>query len=611
MTVTSPEAATVVLEVDSLGIELLDGAPIIEDFSLVLNRGEILGLVGESGSGKTTAGLALLGYARPGVRRAGGSVSVGGHRITELREAKLRRLRGRVMSYIPQEPGPSLNPALRIAESIADVADAHLPGRSSADRVTDVLGRVGLPPGRDFQRRFPHQLSGGQQQRVAIAISLVCEPGLVVLDEPTTGLDVVTQQRILAEVARLRREAGLTIVYISHDLAVVASIADRVAVMYAGRIVEEGPTTAVLTEPKHPYTRGLLSSIPDHLRPRRPRSMPGVALAAGDRPPGCAFAPRCPQRVGRCETEMPSITAISPWHRVRCFEWERTTPPQPGEPITPRTVAQTVTPLLSVQSLRAVHRSRTGIVVAADDVSFSVARGECVALVGESGSGKTTIARCVVGLHAPAAGSILLDGQPLEPLARSRSRESRRRCQMVFQNPYESLNPRHRVAYSIGRTAQLLRGFSERQAEQEVAHLLELVRLPSAVADRFPTELSGGERQRVAIARGLAASPSILVCDEITSALDVSVQAAVLELLGTLRVEIDLALLVISHDLGVVASIADRMLILERGLICEEGEPASLLQNPTHPYTRQLVQAAPRLASDAAGNSRPRAGYSG
>src|SRR5262249_55965289 len=270
------------------------------------------------------------------------------------------------------------------------------------------------------------------------------------------------------------------------------------------------------------------------LMPRRPRSMPGVALAAGERPPGCAFAPRCPQRVKRCEVAMPSIATISPRHHVRCLEWERTPAPRPGEPVETRPAQQIDTPVLSVQSLRAIHRSRNGAVVAADDVTFSVARSECVALVGESGSGKTTIARCVVGLHAPAAGSILLDGQPLEPLARSRSRESRRRCQMVFQNPYESLNPRHRVAYSIGRTAQLLRGFSERQAEQEVAHLLELVRLPSAVADRFPTELSGGERQRVAIARGLAASPSLLVCDEITSALDVSVQAAVLELLGTL-----------------------------------------------------------------------------
>jgi peptide/nickel transport system ATP-binding protein len=262
-------------------------------------------------------------------------------------------------------------------------------------------------------------------------------------------------------------------------------------------------------------------------------------------------------------------------------------------------------PVLSVQSLRAIHRGRDGSVVAADDVTFTVAKGECVALVGESGSGKTTIARCVVGLHAPAAGEILLDGQRLAPLARERSKDSRRRCQIVFQNPYDSLNPRHRVSYTIGRTARVLRGLTERQVEQEVARLLELVRLPGAVAQRFPAELSGGERQRVAIARALAAGPSLLVCDEITSALDVSVQAAVLELLESLITGSDLSLLVISHDLGVVASIADRMLILERGLICEEGEPGPLLQEPTHSYTRQLVDAAPRLARDSAGESNP------
>ncbi len=603
MTIPARDLATAVLEVDSLRMELVNGAPIIEDFSLTLNRGEILGLVGESGSGKTTAGLALLGYARPGVRRASGRITVGGHNITVLREAKLRPLRGQVMSYIPQEPGPSLNPSLRIAAAIDDIAGAHLAERPHVDHVTDVLARVGLPAGRNFRRRFPHQLSGGQQQRVAIAMSLVCEPALVVLDEPTTGLDVVTQKRILDEVARLRREAGLAIVYISHDLAVVASIADRVAVMYAGQIVEEGPTAIVLSEPKHPYTSGLLSSIPDHLKPRRPTSMPGAAVAAGERPPGCAFAPRCPQRVSRCDTEMPSITSVTARHGVRCFEWERTPAPRRGEPIEARAATETPTPVLSVQSLRAVHRSRQGTVVAADNVSFSVAGGECVALVGESGSGKTTIARCIVGLHAPAAGEILLDGEPLRPLARQRSRGTRRKCQIVFQNPYESLNPRHRIDYAIGRTARILRGLTEREVAQEVSRLLELVRLPRAVADRFPAELSGGERQRVAIARALAAGPSLLVCDEVTSALDVSVQAAVLELLGSLLAGGDLALLVISHDLGVVASIADRMLILERGLICEEGEPGPLLRDPQHPYTAQLVEAAPRLQGGEAGTS--------
>jgi len=469
-----------------------------------------------------------------------------------------------------------------------------LPKRRGVDLVTGALERVELPSEPEFRRRFPHQLSGGQQQRVVIAISIVCEPPLVVLDEPTTGLDVVTQARILEEISRLRREVGLGIVYVSHDLAVVASIADRVAVMYAGRVVEEGPTESVLVEPKHPYTRGLVASIPDHAVPRRLRGIPGVALGVGERPAGCAFAPRCSQKVARCELEMPVLEQAAA-HRVRCFEWPRTPPPAVREPVDVREASDRSRPLLSVDELRAVHTSRHGAVVAADDVSFALASGECLALVGESGSGKTTIARCVVGLHPPAAGRILLDGAPLAPSARERPKEARRRCQIVFQNPYDSLNPRHRVGRAIARPARILRDLSEREGRTEAARLLELVRLPSRLADRFPVELSGGERQRVAIARALAANPDLLICDEITSALDVSVQAAILELLADLRAELGVALLFISHDLGVVASIADRVLVLTHGVVCEEGPVAKLLTSPQHPYTRRLVEAAPRL----------------
>ena len=586
-----------ILKVDALRLELVTGDPVVEDLSLELAPGEILGLVGESGSGKTTAALALLGYARQGIRLVGGKVWVGGHELTSLREPQLRPLRGRLMSYVSQEPGAALNPSLRIGDAIAHMIQAHLPQRRGAGVVAGALERVELPSAREFQRRFPHQLSGGQQQRVAIAISLVCEPPVVILDEPTTGLDVVTQARILAEVSRLRREVGLGIVYVSHDLAVVASIADRVAVMYAGRVVEEGPTDSVLIEPKHPYTRGLVASIPDHVVPRRPRGMPGVALGVGERPAGCAFAPRCPQRVSRCEMEMPALEQTAAGHRVRCFEWQRTLPLVVGERVEVREPRSLSSPLLLVEDLRAVHRSRHGIVVAADDVSFALASGQCLALVGESGSGKTTIARCVVGLHRPAAGHILLDGARLAPLARQRPKEARRRCQIIFQNPYDSLNPRHRVGHAIARPPRILRDLSEREAEREVARLLERVRLPARLADRFPAELSGGEHQRVAIARALAANPDLLICDEITSALDVSVQAAILELLADLRAELDVALLLISHDLGVVASIADRVLVLERGVVCEEGAVAKLLTSPGHPYTRRLVEAAPRPRS--------------
>jgi peptide/nickel transport system ATP-binding protein len=584
-----------VLAVEGLRVELLRGDPIVEDVTFSLGRSQILGLVGESGSGKTTVALACLGYARRGARVADGSVSVAGRELVGRSEAELRGVRGRLVSYVAQDPGTALTPAMRVGDQVAEMLRIHFPDRDAKREVGPALERVHLPADRAFRRRYPHQLSGGQQQRLALAVALVGEPPLVVLDEPTTGLDVVTQARILEEVSRLRRELGVAMVYVTHNLAVVAGVADRVAVMYAGRIVEEGPTERVLREPAHPYTHGLVSSIPDHKVPRRLHGMPGVAVGVGERPVGCAFAPRCPQKPPRAELEMPPVEEVAPGHAVRCFEWRRTPRLRLEAPIEPRIVEASV-PLLAVESLRAVHG---GHVVAADDVSFSVEARECVALVGESGSGKTTIARCVAGLHAPADGRILLDGAPLAARAKNRPREARRRVQIVFQNPTDSLNPRRPVGAEIARPAAMLRGLRGAELEREVAGLLERVRLPARLARRYPRELSGGERQRVAIARALAARPELLVCDEVTSALDVSVQAAVLELLADLRRELGLALLFISHDLGVVASVADRILVLERGVIREQGEVRPLLASPEDEYTRRLVAAAPRLPEPA------------
>jgi peptide/nickel transport system ATP-binding protein len=554
----------------------------------------VLGLVGESGSGKTTTALALLGYTRPGVRIAAGTVEVDGTRVSGLSETEVRRYRGRVISYVPQDPSTSLNPSVRVGDQVGGIL-----GRSAdaEGRVADALELVQLPSSQEFRRRFPHQLSGGQQQRIAIAAALVCRPSVVLMDEPTTGLDVVTQSNLLAQVRRLQQELGFAIVYVSHDLAVVASIADRIAVMYAGRIVEDGPAALVLAEPRHPYSLGLLSSVPDPSEPRTLKSIPGMAVGVGDRPTGCAFAPRCTQRVAACETSVPPLEQAGGNRLVRCIEWNRT-PALALESRIPAAMARGVPEaLVSVEWLRADHRGRGVSIVAAANVSFAVAAGECVALVGESGSGKTTIARCVAGLHAPAGGRILLDGEPLAALAAGRTREERRRVQIVFQNPYDSLNPRHRVADSIARPARTLRGLSRKEAEAAVARLLDRVRLPARLAQRFPGELSGGERQRVAIARALAADPDLIVCDEITSALDVSVQAAVLELLAELRAELGLALLLITHDLGVVASVADRVLVLENGLVCEQGPVLTLLSHPEHEYTQRLVAAAPSLAS--------------
>jgi oligopeptide/dipeptide ABC transporter ATP-binding protein len=587
-----------VLRVAGLCVGLERGPPIVEDIAFALQPGEVLGIVGESGSGKTTVAQALLGFARPGVRIRSGSVRVAGNEIVGSGEQELRRLRGQVISYVPQDPATALNPSIRIGDQVREMLEIHGVDGDREGHLREILRRVQLPEDRVFERRYPHQLSGGQQQRLAIAIALACGPPVVVLDEPTTGLDVITQARILEEIARLQRESGVAIVYVSHDLAVVAEIASRIAVMYAGRIVEDGPAGTVITAPRHPYALGLISSVPDHVVPRHLVGIPGVAVGVGDRPPGCAFAPRCPLRVAACDESMPALARIGDRHLVRCLRWQATPSPR----VEPRTgVIGSVDgepQLLGVEALRAEHRTRRGVVVAAEDVTFSVAAGECVALVGESGSGKTTIARCVVGLHAPAGGRILLSGNGLSPLARDRSREERRRVQIVFQNPYDSLNPRRSVDDAVSWPIRSLRGLSAREAGVEVKTLLERVRLPERIARRFPGELSGGERQRVAIARALAARPSLLVCDEVTSALDVSVQAAVLDLLAELRRDLDLSLLFITHDLGVVASVGDRVLVLEAGVIVEEGTVEAVVSAPREEYTRRLVAAAPSLAVD-------------
>lgn len=582
------------LDVSGLRVETTGGAPVVEEISFSLRAGQVLGLVGESGSGKTTVALALLGYARAGVRIAGGAVRVGERDLLTLPEPELRRLRGRVVSYVPQDAAKALNPSIRIGDQLSELMDLHLPEGSSAARVSDALKRVSLPSGGDFPRRFAHQLSGGQQQRLTLALALACQPEVVVLDEPTTGLDVITQDRILSEVARLCREAGVAAVFVSHNLAAVAAVATHLAVMYAGRIVEQGPAREVIVEPTHPYTVGLVGSVPLHRQPGQLVGIPGTAVGVGDRPAGCAFAPRCSLRTDECDAGVPALRDVRPGRLVRCLHTDQT----------PRVVrlrrvvedgAVARPPLLEVVGLRAAYGRGRRRAPAVHGVSFAVSPGECVALVGESGSGKSTIARCIAGLHSPSGGGLRFDGELLAPRVRSRSRQARQRIQIVFQNPYDSLNPRVTVADSIARPLELFAGVSRREARTHVTALLDQVRLPARLADRYPAELSGGERQRVAIARALAARPVLLLCDEVTSALDVSVQAAVLALLRELQHGLGLAMLFITHDLGVVANIADRVLVLERGVVQETGPVDRVLQQPEEPYTRELIAAVPEL----------------
>ncbi len=582
------------IDLTGLTVRLARGAEIIQDIDLHLAPGQILGIVGESGSGKTTTALSLLGFTSDGTQVASGSLELGGSQVRI--DDSLRSLRGSVISYVPQDPGRALNPALRIADAIGDIASAHSRGDAKDEVVGRMLDAVGLPSTAEFRRRFPHQISGGQQQRVLIAMALVGEPVVIVLDEPTTGLDVITQQRILSLLTNLRERQRISMVYVTHDLAVVAQIADRIAVMYAGRVVEQGSLEKVLGRPRHPYTRGLLASIPDHARPRVLDAMPGIAVGVGERPTGCSFRPRCNLSVDRCAAEVPPLDPIEDGHDVRCFRYEQTPKINPillqrqqnlGE--SGRRVA------LRVEGLHAEHVSHGGRVVAAADVSLTVHAGACVALVGESGSGKTTIARAIAGLHPIARGRVLLGDEEVPSLVRRRTVDQRRRIQLVFQSAAEALNPRRTVRDSIGRPAQVLRGMGRREVPQEVNRLLDSVRLPARIADRYPRELSGGERQRVAIARALAADPEVILCDEITSALDVSVQAAVLQVLGDLRRDFGLGLLFITHNLGVVATVADEVLVLQRGLICEQGPTTDVLEKPQDAYTQRLLAAAPSV----------------
>jgi peptide/nickel transport system ATP-binding protein len=590
-----------VVRVENLSLRLSSGEPVVDDVSFTVDRAEILGLIGESGCGKTTTALSLLGYTRAGVEISGGRIEVGGEGILGRDPRAIRSLRGRVVSYVPQDPGGSLNPSLRVGDAILDVLRAHRSVSVPRESVRTALQRVELGADPHFTNRYPHQLSGGQQQRVTIAMASACQPPVAVLDEPTTGLDVLTQEKILLELRRLRDQDGITMIYVSHDLAVVAGMADRIVVMYAGRVVESGPAAEVIEHPKHPYTRALVSAIPDLRRPRSLRGIPGVCVGVGEWPTGCAFADRCEFSEPRCEEALPLLEVTSPGHVTRCVRWQELDLDESARAglLAPRRLE--ATPLLEVSELEAAYRHGRSRRTAVEGISFAVARGECVALVGESGSGKTTVGRCIAGLHVPSGGSIVFDGRELAGAARSRPLEPRRRIQIIFQNPFESLNPRHRVASSIERPLRVLRGLSRADAEREVGQLLERVRLPKRLAMRYPGELSGGERQRVAIARALGAKPDLLICDEVTSALDVSVQAAVIELLQELQRDLRLSMLFITHNLGVVASIADSVLVMEQGSLCESGTVTEVLTMPSHDYTRRLLSAAPSLPEAAVG----------
>jgi peptide/nickel transport system ATP-binding protein len=574
---------------------------VVDDVSFSVQPGQVLGLVGESGSGKTTVALALLGHVKRGlVLDPDSRVRVDGQDILALPEGELQKLRGKTIAYVPQDPASALNPVLKVGTQLREVFAIH---GTDPGRLPQVLAEAGLADSGHILSGYPHQLSGGQQQRVGLAMAFACRPRLIVLDEPTTGLDVTTQRRVLDTVREMCQTYQVAAVYISHDLAVVAEIADQVAVMYAGRLIEYGAGRELFAAPAHPYSRGLLRAVPTMEGSQALHGMPGYPPRPGSRPPGCLFQPRCEFAIPECAQRPPAPVSVSvTGHTSRCVRAAEilalsgtvTTSadrpaPAAGQPVL------TVSGVCVSYSTKQVLR----------DISLAVGPRRSVAIVGTSGSGKTTLARCVVGLHKDWTGTITFDGAELTPGVKRRTPDQLRRIQFVSQNPYSSLNPRHTIGQIVG---QPLGHFLKKQGEklQARAHddrvraALTSVSLPGSFATRYPDELSGGERQRVALARALVLDPELLVCDEVTSALDVSVQAAIVELLLRLQAERGLALLFITHNLPLVRSIADDVTVISAGTICEHGPVGRVLSDPQHDYTRQLLADVPAIEHERA-----------
>ncbi|MPZ61077.1 MAG: dipeptide ABC transporter ATP-binding protein [Propionibacteriales bacterium] len=583
------------MRVRDLRVDTREGVPVIEHLDLDVPAGRVLGLVGESGSGKTTAGLAMLAHTRGGLRIAAGSVVLDGTDLARLSETELRQWRGARVSYVPQDPTTALNPALRVGHQVREVLDHHESGIAVAERwrrVQAAFEEVGLPTDEKFMRRYPHELSGGQQQRIGIAMAFVTWPALVVLDEPTTGLDVSTQSLVLKTVRQLTDRHGCAAIYISHDLAVVVEVADEIAVLYAGAVVEQGPAAELVGRPRHPYTSRLIAAVPDLDGRRELKGIAGAAPSPDTRPDGCRFAPRCELAIDDCTRELPPFQDVGQGHSARCIRAGDVRPAEVRDRMT-QAADETPEPLLVVEGLDAGY----GPTHVLRDLSLVIPGGSCVALLGESGSGKTTLARTLAGLHHQAAGTLRFSGEDLPFGSHARSRAVRAAISYVFQNPYSSLNPRRTVGDSIARPLRVLRGVDRTTARRRAAEMLERVYLSADYADRYPDQLSGGERQRVAVARALISEPALLVCDEITSALDVSVQANIVELIDEMRHELGLTLLFVTHDIALVRNVAQQVAVLQGGAIVEDAPTERLFTDPAHTYTREMLDRTPTLAS--------------
>lgn len=585
----------------------------VRDVSFQVAPGEAYGLIGESGSGKSSIAYAVMHYLRGG--DTAGRILLGNRDVTAMSPAELMAIRGGTVAMVYQDPMSSLNPAIKVGEQIAEVIRRHgrVNGADAWRRTVELLTLVHLPLPEEMAHRYPHQLSGGQQQRVVIAMALAGEPRLLIMDEPTTGLDVTTEAVILDLINELRQVVGIAVLFISHNVGVVAQVCDRVGVLYAGQLVEEGSTQRVLRAPQHPYTIGLMGALPTLARRRRRlNAIPGRLPDLRAVPDGCVFNARCTSAAEQpCRSTMPPLRMVAPFHLSRCHFDQATISARAASHAAEEDPAPIPAALpanrrrrLEIIALRKVFGQRRALpftrartaVVAVDDATLEVPPGGTLAVVGESGSGKTTLARCVAGLILPDDGAVRLEDNVLAPDVRRRDRAQQRAIQIVFQNPDAALNPQWTIEQIVARPLQL---YGERQDRKALRHqviaLLEAVKLGERYLSRYPHEISGGEKQRVSIARAFAGGPRLVICDEPTSALDVSVQAAILNELLALQERHGTSYLFISHDLGVVRHVADQVAIMQKGKIVELGEPSQVFDNPAHPYTRALIAAIPKL----------------
>jgi peptide/nickel transport system ATP-binding protein len=578
--------------------------PVVTDVSLRIEPGEAYGLVGESGCGKTTVAMAVMRYLPQNARVEAGRIRLQGVDLMTANEAKLRSLRGNRMAMVYQDAGSALNPSLTVGRQIAEVYRFHggLDEAAAMEAAGAMLETVQIADTRRMLRRYPHELSGGQQQRIMFAMALATNPDLLVLDEPTTGLDTTVEAEVLDLVSRLRSRFRASIFFISHNLGIVARMCERVGVLYAGRLIEEGASKEIFSHPRHPYTLGLLRCVPNRAMRKDAHRLDPIA---GSLPPlglaveGCVYAPRCPIARPRCRDQDPPALASGKGRMSRCFYHEEV----PRIPRSPEALSSAVTDgaakdLLRVERLSKSYGTGAYQVVALNDVSIKLDIGEILGLVGESGSGKSTLAKCIVGLVEPSHGEIGFAGDNLVRRADWRKPRLRRKMQMVFQNPDTTLNPSHTARRILTRAARLLSGGSSADVERRVATLAASVQLRPHHLDLRPAFLSGGLKQRVAIARAFAGAPALVLCDEPTSALDVSVQATILNLLVDLQMGQHVAYLFISHDLGVVRYLADRIAVMYLGQIIEIGPAEDVFSPPHHPYTEALLSAMPTIDED-------------